>query len=129
MNGSSNTFNLLNNTFTNCDVSNGGGAVYINSSTEFDLNISSCKFFNNSSSLGSGSVLYYDCNTTSVLNMTNCLVYGNTLSGNNHGTIYVGNGGCKANLINSTIANNSAPSTYTGGVFFDANAGVLCGQI
>ena len=55
--------------------------------------------------------------------MTNCLVYGNTLSGNNHGTIYVGNGGCKANLINSTIANNTAQATYTGGVFFDSNAG------
>ena len=121
----SNTWNLTNNTFTNCDASAGGGAVYISSGSEIDLNISKCKFFNNSTSAASGSVLFYDSPSLSLLTMTNCLVYGNTLSGNNHGNIYVGPAGCIANLMNCTIADNTAKSSYTGGVYFEAGGSTV----
>ena len=123
--GTTNTINLLNNTFTNCNADAGGGAVYISHSTEIDLNINKCKFFNNSTSAFSGSVLYYDGSSGSVLTMTNSLVYKNTLSGNNHGTIYIGSAGCIANLMNCTIADNTANTSYTGGVYFESGGSTL----
>jgi hypothetical protein len=115
--GSSNLWTLNNNIFTNCDASAGGGAIYIGSASEFDLTISKCKIYGNTTSAASGSAIYFDGSSGSIMTMTNCLVYGNTLSGNNHGTIYI-HTNADANIYNSTIVNNTAQNSYTGGVYF-----------
>ena len=116
--GTENTWEISNTNFVNCSAVEGGGAVYISAGHKLHLNITKCKFITNSlTGVGAGSAIFYDCPTSTVFTMTNCLVYGNKINGNNHGCIYL-KGGCIGNLTNCTIANNSAPVSYTGGVYF-----------
>jgi autotransporter-associated beta strand protein len=121
MNGTNATLNLTDVTFTGCDVTGAGGAIYIYDvgvSSAMTMTMTRCKMYSNSAYTG-GSAMVLRGSTGTNVTMTNCQLYSNNIvSGGNHGVIYtyVGN---LLTMKNCTVYGNttSTPASDIGGLY------------
>lgn len=112
---------ITNSTFTNCQSHYFGGAVSVLSTNNIaTLNCTKVKFIGNQQNYNYGSAVYISSVASGGLaTFTNCLLYDNVCNGGSgsQGVIYTNGANTNLTMWNCTVANNTASSGYTGGVY------------
>lgn len=108
---------ISNVTFTGNEVTNSGGAIYVN--TAADLTFENCVFTENKALYGGA----FDA--SSDVEVNGCTFENNTTTGN-AGAIKMGSkGGLKVNPLNDkpTVFKNNTAANYSGAISFETNTG------